>query len=284
MRRPAPAPDFIPHIEEYGRPTGQPLVFFHGFPGSHRQGGILAPWTERFDLRVLSVDRPGYGHSLPQAHAGLKDFTLGLERALNQRGIDSFYLVGVSGGNPAAVCAAGHFGARVRAFGSVCGLAPFDGDRTHYSAFMRRGLQMVRYIPRSALKLAFDSLLGKISPEDRIRMMMSRLNAADREVLSDSSVREALAESIRLGWKNGSAGLVFDLKAYARPWPVNWAAIQCPSFIWHGEQDRILPVKMAYILSQRLPHARLKIYTEEGHYSLPIRRTSEILEDLVGGR
>src|SRR5262249_48789391 len=74
-------------IHESGRPEGRPLVFFHGFPGSHKQSAFLDRYADQFDLRILSVDRPGYGYSAPIA-GGLKDFLSSLARELDQRGIE----------------------------------------------------------------------------------------------------------------------------------------------------------------------------------------------------
>ena len=101
----------LPFIHEFGVPDGRPVVFFHGFPGSHRQAFVLKPWAAKFNLRVLSVDRPGYGFSDPRSGPDLKTFLPKLETALEKLKVGRFYLVGVSGGNPAAVSAAGYFAA-----------------------------------------------------------------------------------------------------------------------------------------------------------------------------
>jgi pimeloyl-ACP methyl ester carboxylesterase len=42
--------------------------------------------------------------------------------------------------------------------------------------------------------------------------------------------------------------------------------ITCPSLVIWGAQDRIIPVKHAYIAAERLPHARLQIFDRCGHH------------------
>jgi len=47
---------------EYGEPAGKPVFFFHGTPGSHffhPPDGI----TQKMGVRLITVDRPGYGLS-----------------------------------------------------------------------------------------------------------------------------------------------------------------------------------------------------------------------------
>lgn len=49
---------------EWGRTDGRPIVLFHGMPGSR----LFCPdekETERAGVRLITIDRPGYGRSSP---------------------------------------------------------------------------------------------------------------------------------------------------------------------------------------------------------------------------
>ncbi len=271
----------LPFIHEFGVPEGRPVVFFHGFPGSHKQAFVLEPWAKTYNLRVLSVDRPGYGFSPPKSGTNLRDFLPNLERAIDQLGVQRFYLVGVSGGNPAAMSAAGYFGDRVAALGSVCGLAPFDQAKDRFREFHRRGLNIARRVPRFVMKPLLENRLKNFRPEDRMEFLMNWLDPSDREVLSDQQTRAVLIESLNLSARQGAHGLVFDLKSFASPWPLDFQDIRCPYFIWHGQRDRILPWQMSTFLNERVPHSKLKLYPGEGHYSLAMNRVADILGDLT---
>jgi pimeloyl-ACP methyl ester carboxylesterase len=53
---------------EYGDPDGKPVFYFHGTPGSrleHHPDDAIA--RER-GVRIITADRPGYGHSDFQPH------------------------------------------------------------------------------------------------------------------------------------------------------------------------------------------------------------------------
>lgn len=48
---------------EFGDPTGRPLLYCHGTPGSRLEAGLAHGVAVKCGLRLLAVDRPGYGHS-----------------------------------------------------------------------------------------------------------------------------------------------------------------------------------------------------------------------------
>jgi pimeloyl-ACP methyl ester carboxylesterase len=271
-----------PFIYETGVKGGTPLVFFHGFPGSHKQADLLAPYAEKFNLRILAPDRPGYGYSEPLAGKGLTEFMRQLEKGLSRLGVDKFYLLGVSGGNPAAVTAAGYFGARVIALGSLCGLAPYPESRDLMYKFARTGFDLARKTPEFFIRMTINQFLKGINPEARLEEMIAKLSAADRKILSRAEIRASLFESIELARRQGGAGMVFDLKTVTVAWPVDFAALECPHFIWHGTEDRVLPHALSELLHELVPHSKLKLFPGEGHYSLPLQYSAEILADLTG--
>jgi pimeloyl-ACP methyl ester carboxylesterase len=268
-----------PYIEEYGQ--GTPLVFFHGFPGSHIQGTIFQACAEKFAIKILAVDRPGYANSDPNPRTSLKDFMPGLELALKERNVDRFYVVGLSGGNPAALSTAAYFKDRVIALGSICGLAPFANAPETYPHEFRKGLNIIRRMPEFILKPIVEKMVSSFDPKTKMAGLIARLSESDQMCLQDQTVRMALLESMLLARRHGSAGILFDLRSYTSPWPVNFAEIKCPYFLWHGEKDKILPSEMSHYMHSQVPHSKLTLLPEEGHYSLPIKKTELILSDLT---
>lgn len=269
------------HIFESGVSSGTPVVFFHGFPGCHKQVQFLEPHAKSFNLRVLSPDRPGYAYSQATPGKGLKHFLDDLEEELDQRGIKQFYVLGVSGGNPAAVSAASRFGERVLALGSVCGLAPYSEVPKIFDLPQQRGLMIAKNTPEFMLRPLIERFIAGWDPNVRIGEFANRLNERDRALLNDPETKKAIIESIMLARRQGAAGIVFDLKSYTSKWPADYDKIVSPYLLWHGEQDKILPAKMSEYLSSKVKHSRLKLYPQEGHYSLAIQRAEELLTDLL---
>ncbi|MBL6746380.1 MAG: alpha/beta hydrolase [Pseudomonadales bacterium] len=52
------------HIVDGGNPAGQPVVFFRGTPGSAEFFASYLLHPDLQDLRLMSLDRPGWGTSL----------------------------------------------------------------------------------------------------------------------------------------------------------------------------------------------------------------------------
>jgi pimeloyl-ACP methyl ester carboxylesterase len=52
---------------EYGEVTGMPVVYFHGMPGSRLDPVALDEEYRRLGVRVVAIERPGYGLSTARA-------------------------------------------------------------------------------------------------------------------------------------------------------------------------------------------------------------------------
>jgi len=274
--------EYVPFIKEYGEPEGTPLVFFHGFPGSHLQGTVFKDHTKRFNLRVLAPDRPGYGYSDPLPGKGLIQFLDGLERALEKRGVEKFYLIGVSGGNPAALCMAARHGDRVLGLGSICGMTPYSETRDLFYKFARTGFDFAAKSPEFLMRTIINPFIKMANPEARLKEFAVKLNQADQEALKREWVLTTMKESLDLSRRQGASGFIFDLKAFSAAWPMQWSQITSPYYLWHGQEDLVLSHKMSEYAHSKVPHSKLKLYPKDGHYSLPIDRAGEILADLTG--
>jgi pimeloyl-ACP methyl ester carboxylesterase len=47
----------------YGQPDGEPVFYFHGHPGSRLEARFARQAAAGAGLRVIALDRPGYGLS-----------------------------------------------------------------------------------------------------------------------------------------------------------------------------------------------------------------------------
>jgi pimeloyl-ACP methyl ester carboxylesterase len=51
-------------------------------------------------------------------------------------------------------------------------------------------------------------------------------------------------------------------------------------FLWQGEQDRVMPVALARLLAQALPHCTATFYPNEGHLSTFVNHAQDIWKAL----
>src|SRR5512136_1482675 len=90
---------------EYGDPTGQPVFFFHGMPGSR----LFRPpdqITAKVGVRLITTDRPGYGLSTFQPGRRFLDWPGDIAQLADHLNMEKFAVMGHSAGGPyVAACA-----------------------------------------------------------------------------------------------------------------------------------------------------------------------------------
>ena len=266
---------------EYGDPHGRPLLYFHGFPSSRLEAAFCDTAAQRLGIRIVSVDRPGYGLSDFEPHRRMSawpDDVLQLTRSL---GVERFAVIGVSGGGPYALACAWKMPEKLSAVKIVGGLAPLDQPET---------LRAMSWHTRLAFDLAKRSyillwLTYGITVATMLRVCPQTVSAihwlsgapADRVTMGRSGVLALLLASIREGLRQGVRGALWDAVLYSRDWGFPLDRITIPVELWQGGADRIVPPCHVQVLAGSLAHPVVKMLEGEGHYSLPIDHGEAIL-------
>ena len=113
-------------VAEFGVADGAPLFYFHGFPGSRVEATLAEPAARELGLRVIAIDRPGFGRSDYLARRTIGDWPDDVAAVAERLGLERFAVVGVSGGGPYAAACAARLAPRLTAVGIVCGLGALD--------------------------------------------------------------------------------------------------------------------------------------------------------------
>jgi len=188
-----------------GAPDGDPLFYFHGFPGSRLEADLLCKEAGAGGWRVFAIDRPGMGMSDFMRGRTLHDWPRDVEEFANALRIDHFTVIGVSGGGPYAAITAWALKKRVRATGIVCGLGPLQKG-AEMGPFPRGALALKRYFPwliRSAyFPIAFVLARWPLALLDA---RAESLPPRDRAALETDGARRSLAASFRESVRQGSA-------------------------------------------------------------------------------
>ena len=113
---------------EHGSPRGIPIVHCHGAPSSRVEGNLIinAAVAEELGLRVIIPDRPGIGRSDFQVDRRIVDWPSDVLELATALELDTFGVLGESGGAPYALACGAQIPERVRVVGLVGGVAPFD--------------------------------------------------------------------------------------------------------------------------------------------------------------
>jgi len=258
---------------EYGRRQGSPAFYFHGTPGGRLEGRFLDEAARLQDVRLIAVDRPGYGDSDFKKGRRLTEWPADVAQLADALGIDRFAVIGLSGGGPHAQACAAAMPDRVTAAVIVSGAgspeAHLDGRRRIGRVFTRLALWMT---PLFAWFVAIWAAFW--APRARQWMMPRWI---DRAMMGRREVREAYVEELRDALRPGGRAMAQDLVLFSRPWgftPVAVGAV--PVTLWHGEADRVVPVRIARYFARAVPNARPTIIPAAAHLML-IAHTAEIM-------
>jgi pimeloyl-ACP methyl ester carboxylesterase len=264
---------------EQGDPTGTPVLFFHGIPGSrlsrHPNGSI----ARRLGVRLITFDRPGIGLSTPQRKRRMLDWPRDIEEFADARGLDRFAVIAWSAGGPYALATARELPERVTRLGLVSPLTPLAGTAfvRHLAPDLRRRARLGRVLPWLVhVQAVRDARAFARNPEAFVVADLSKRPACDRAVLDDPSLRRMLIENQREAYRQGATGIFVEALLYLRPWGFEPADVRSPVRLWHGDQDETLTSAMGRHLAAALPDCEATFVPDEGHM-LFLTRWEEII-------
>ena len=261
-------------VEEYGDPAGAPVFYFHGWPASRLEAGLI----QDVPVRLLSLDRPGYGRSSPQRGRTLLDWPADVAAVADRLGLKQFHVVGLSGGGPYAAACAYALPDRVLGVSLVCPVPPPRGVHPRAPG--------VGYLFRLGRHpVLAHRLFSVLRPLLRRRVITPRtlvgngLPPADRACLTPELL-SGLGRVWREGIGRSVLGALSDAQIYANDWAVPFGDIRVPMTVWHGADDSMIPLHALAPL-EAVSGMTLHIVPDEGHYSLGIRHSGAILRDLL---
>ena len=259
-----------------GDPHGLPIFWCHGTPGCR----LSLPVAERdiVDLgaRVITYDRPGYARSPRRTGRQVAESALDIAAIADDLGLDSFMIIGRSGGAPHALAASAGLPDRVRRVHLVGALAPrfngyqgwFDGmDASNVAEFQQAiagEAELSDYLASQA-----ELMLNRVDDNPASFLDDFSLPADDRDVASvplmQATLRTALHEALRAG----IGGWVDDDLAIVGDWGFALTDAVGPVEIEYGLDDVIVPPGHSQWLAGHLPQAVELPRAATGHLSGP---------------
>jgi pimeloyl-ACP methyl ester carboxylesterase len=271
---------------EYGERAGRSVFYCHGWPSSRLEPRAFESVISVLGLRLIAPDRPCYGLSEPHPKRTLSDWPNDVSNLADQLQIERFDLLGISGGGPYALACAALIPDRLHSVVLVSSLAPLESPEiTRGMVRLHRWLLLfAQKAPWLARKMAVICLRGFWGKGEQVlpKQAEARLPECDQRALSNPDLRAALITSSTEALRGGVEGAATDGLLYARRWDFALREIRAPVYLWHGEQDIILPVAMGRYLAANIPNCRATFCAEDGHFSLPFNKTREILRTVAG--
>jgi pimeloyl-ACP methyl ester carboxylesterase len=271
---------------EWGDPGGRPVVLVHGGAGSR----LLCPdgdATEAAGVRLITIDRPGYGMSELRPGRTLLDWVDDFVELADRLDISRCAVVGWSGGAPSTLALGFGLPNRVTTLGlaapaSCSTFIPGIADAAGWSAGYRAAAELFARDPAAGIA-AFEERYAWFSGDGWEAMFAEEFGAVDDRLLADPEIRGAMKTMVREGARQGAAGRVADEVAELSPWGFSVADIKQPVHIWSGALDGIDIRMTVDYMAHAIPRATLVTYADGAHL-FPFERWAEMLAALLEDR
>ena len=264
-------------FDDVGDPGGASVVYLHGTPDSrlarHPDDGLAAA----AGVRLLAVDRPGYGGTDPFPAATGDGWpavwAADIAAVLDALGVDRAGVLAWSGGALGALAVAAERSDRVAALGLVAGLVPrqayADPEVRRAGAARLDLLELADSLPPDRLGATVAPLLAPW-PCDRALALEHQAEqrdaAAAAELAAVPGGADRMADGLVEAVRRGLAGVAADVEAQARPLAVDLAAVAPPVRLWYGSDDTVTPPAFGRWYAARLPGATLTEVAGATHY------------------
>jgi len=272
--------------DDQGPPSGKPIFFFHGTPGTRLNWYLFGSeeLTQKLNIRIISLDRPGLG--LSDFHAGRQfcDWPGDVIALADALEFAIFAVLGYSGGGPYAAACALHIPERLTSVGIVSGIGPHNepGLTDDIAPENLRFTYLARDKPwLSRLAYRLGGVMARYMPDRLITQAMTVLPEPDRAVLAKPETQEVFISMLKDAMRPGARGAQWDTALTVSPWDFRPQDIAMKVYLWYGERDRNVSPAMGRYLAATLPNSDARFYPSEGHLSLIVNHAEEILSVLV---
>ncbi len=258
---------------EYGDPTGSPMFYLHGWPGSRLEGTLFHEAARQNGLWLVAPDRPGLGRSDELVGRSLLSDAQDLARLADHLGWESFALLGWDAGCAPALACAYSLPTRVSFLliaSPLTGLAEYPSGAAQLPRGEQFAIRARGFNPLAAhLYYKLFQLSIRLSPGSNTRRLLASSPAVDQEALADRDLQRQLIASQHESVRQGAAGISQDAALVRQDWGLGLGEVQAPVHIFQGSLDGIAPPGFAVHLAEQIPNAVLHLYPEAGHF-LPL--------------
>jgi len=266
-----------------GAPSERHIFYFHGSPGSRLESLMLTQSATAHHYRIIAPDRPGMGHSSFKPGYSLLDYTHDILELADGLGLDSFGVMGHSGGGTTALSCAYAMPERLDFALDLAGWAPMTVPELKAQITALDRFFAERCIPQptadhlNQVPALFQfpfTLLGlaakALPPELFIKLLYQSKYFCEEDyaILSDPDAADVLINSVRESFAQGSEGAAYDALLRYQDWGFELSEIDFPVHVFHGDRDISAPYYFAEYKHRHLPNSTLHTFPHEGHFFL----------------
>ena len=251
-------------------------------------------------LRILALERPGFGTSTFQQNRLISDYPRDVKAFAEYMGLDRFAIVGCSGGGPYALaCAHSLPRDMVSGIGLLSSGGPYDKKSSWkvVPTLSQMGYYAAHYTPRILGMVAGGIVTAtkwilRTGPITRWldKSIMARAETASVGEPGEDDVqikrtpeerRERLIRLLFEGFAQGPQAAVQEAQLLSQHWGFDLEDMEySPVHIWHGTEDVNAPIEWIREMAERIPQSKLTEFKGETHGSV-IRHLEWMCTQLV---
>jgi pimeloyl-ACP methyl ester carboxylesterase len=238
--------------------TGFPVLVHGGSPGSRRLFGPAVESAARHGLRLISYDRPGYGDTPPVPGRTVADAAAETRAIAGALGLTRIGVWGFSGGGMFALGCAAAAPDLVAAAAVLASFAPHGMPGLDWAGgwpdSARQEVELF-FTDRAAAREKWRADAAEQYPDvSTPEGWLDRWGkAAGKDAAHSREVAEYLALLVQDGMRQGDQGWWDDWAAALTPWGCDVRETRVPVQLWHGENDRAVPVGHGRWLAANVP-------------------------------
>jgi non-heme chloroperoxidase len=230
------------HYAERGDPTGEAIVFLHGYSDSWFSFSRVLPLLSPF-YHAFALTQRGHGDSdKPQCCYTPEDFAADVDAFMDALGLEEAVVVGASTGALFAQRAALTYERRVSRLVLVGAQTPADEA---VMGLVEEVRALDDPVPPAFVREFQESTIYQPVPQEFL----------------DTVVSESLKLPARV-WRDYLEGAVLSID---HDYVLALGEINVPTLMLWGEQDPLFPREEQERLAAAIPGATLKVYPETGH-------------------
>jgi non-heme chloroperoxidase len=233
------------HYAEQGDPTGEAIIFLHGYSDSWFSfSGVLPLFSPQY--HALALTERGHGDSdKPECCYAPNDFAADVDAFMDAVGIEEATLVGASTGALFAQRVTLSYPRRVSHLVLIGSQTPALELNEALSGLLEEVRALEDPVPPEFVREFQESTIYQPVPQEFL----------------DTVVSESLKLPARV-WRDYLEQAVLSID---HDYVVELREIKAPTLILWGEQDPLFPREEQERLAAAIPGATLKVYPETGH-------------------
>lgn len=258
------------HYIDEGPRDGRPVLYIGGTGTSARAARMtdfLRSTRESLGLRLISVERNGFGDTEFDKGLGKADFVKDALQVLDRIGVRKVSVVAISGGGPYAAELASLAPDRIQSLHLAAALPPYGAEPSYCSMSDEE-------LGKSLEKQIADPRVWWALPEDSPTKRVPGF--------ADTAYEDGARTYNQRGQKADPAPQVHEQKLYCeRPGP-DLSKLAAPVIVYSGKKDTTVPPSTVGTWKEHLPgDPVVRGYADSGH-DVQYRHWDQIMVDLAG--